>query len=162
MPIEPPKKKLERLAKQIVELDLQTLLQKGKLIREVKEVIDRAGGRTMGFTFDGWVEEIAGPRAKNPRRTMLNCLNAHLTFGKGGEFETDLETLGQFEQSALFDLAERRNTGDLRKKNPPAPGAIKEAIRRAKRGEKITRQLAQELIEKHTELRRTKSKRKQS
>jgi hypothetical protein len=106
---------------------LETALETGALLVQGQEALARTG--RMG-QFDSWVESLGFSR-----RTASNRIGVYETFGA-----LPLASLGRFDVTALYELGESKTS----------QRAVEEAIKLASRGERVTRQAALDLIEKHS------------
>jgi hypothetical protein len=144
--------KLTRLAKEIVDscetqrkAEIQAILDRGKRIAEASE---------LAKNFDQWCSNSFGKDKDKKtkvltfapsKRTLLNYCQVWRTFGPEGKYPTALEVLLQFDNGALFDLADCWQP-ELRRRLPVAPKAVTEALKLAKAGRRIDRKTARELI----------------
>lgn len=116
------------LAVEIQGLETQAIrlaLETGGLLAKGLKALATAG---KSRELESWVKSLG-----LSRRTAFNRMGAYKAFR-----DTDNETLAHYELSALYELGQRT----------VAPGAIKEAMARARRGDKITREIALELMGK--------------
>lgn len=126
--------RLKRLA------EIEWMLEIGKLVANVQDADNFSKWYSLHFKDS---ENTFAPS----RRTLLNYGQTWRTFGPEGKFPTAPEILLQFDNVAMFALAECwENT---REDKTISPKAVTEALRLAKAGQRINKDLVDQLFVKY-------------